>query len=292
MNNNSTLENKLKKYTALASGITVIAGAANAQVMHTDLNPDILLTGQGSMYLMDLNADGTDDFAFITADTVINGSATTGGVPFTYTIDIKAANVYPTPGNSWMANSSDTTVANVPSGSSIGVSDFNGLGSSGSYLGMMMDISIPLLGYSLTYPGGNFLGVEGYVGLQFDISGATHYGWARVEVSSAGDNLIIKEYAYEAIAGSSIQAGANGVGIDEISSLVEVRNVNNEIVILTTEKLDNAVATITSISGKQITSQAINNQVEKIKLNDISSGIYFVNINSDRGSITKKVYVR
>jgi hypothetical protein len=256
--------------------------------MHTDLNPDILLTGQGGMYLLDLNADGTDDFAFTSADTTVAG--TTSGL--SYTLDIKAGVLYPLSSNSWMANSSDTTVANVPSGSSIGVSDFNGLGSSGSYLGMMLDISIPLLGYSLTYPAGNFLGVDGYVGLQFDISGATHYGWARVEVSSAGDNLIIKEYAYEATADSSIQAGANGVGIDEISSLVEVRNVNNEILILTTEKLDNALATITSISGKQITTQAINNQVEKIKLNDISSGIYFVNINSDRGSITKKVYVR
>ena len=288
MNNNSTLENKLKKYTALASGITVIAGAANAQVMHTDLNPDVIVTGQGASYIMDLNADGTPDFSFYTADTTING--TTSGM--SYTLDIKAGIVYPGSGNSWMANSSDTTVANVPSGSSIGASDFNGLGTSGSYLGMMLDISVPLLGYSVTYPAGNFLGVDGFVGLKFDVSGATHYGWARVEVSSGSDTIIVKEYAYEATAGSSIQAGANGVGIDEISSLVEVRNINNEILILTTGKLDNAEATITSISGKQIASQAINNQVEKIKLNDISSGIYFVNINSDRGSITKKVYVR
>ena len=256
--------------------------------MHTDLNPDVIVTGQGASYIMDLNADGTPDFSFYTADTTING--TTSGM--SYTLDIKAGIVYPGSGNSWMANSSDTTVANVPSGSSIGASDFNGLGTSGSYLGMMLDISVPLLGYSVTYPAGNFLGVDGFVGLKFDVSGATHYGWARVEVSSGGDTLIVKEYAYEATAGSSIQAGANGVGIDEISSLVEVRNINNEILILTTGKLDNAEATITSISGKQITSQAINNQVEKIKLNDISSGIYFVNINSDRGSITKKVYVR
>ena len=288
MNNNSTLENKLKKYTALASGITVIAGAANAQVMHTDLNPDVVLTGQGASYPMDLNADGTPDFSFYTADTTVTG--TTSGM--SYTLDIKAGIVYPGSGNSWMANTSDTTVANVPSGSSIEASDFNGLGTSGSYLGMMLDISIPLLGYSITYPAGNFLGTDGYVGLKFDISGSTHYGWARVEVSSTGNTLTIKEYAYEATADSSIQAGANGVGINEVSSLIEIRNVNNEILILTTETLNNAVATVSSISGKQIVKQSINNQVEKIKLNEVSSGIYFVNVRTDAGNVTKKVYIR
>ena len=288
MDNKSTLENKLKKYTALASGITVIAGAANAQVLHTDLNPDVILTGQGAFYLMDLNADGTDDFTFVTADTTVTG--TTSGL--SYTLDVKAGVVYPGSGNSWMANSSDTTVANVPNGSSIGPSDFNGLGTSGSYLGMMLDISIPMISYSLTYPGGNFLGSDGFVGLKFDISGSTHYGWARVEMSSTGNTLTIKEYAYESTAGTGILAGANGVGINEVSSLIEIRNVNNEILILTTETLNNAEATITSISGKQISKQSINNQVEKINLNEVSSGIYFVNVRTDAGITTKKVYVR
>jgi hypothetical protein len=44
-----------------------------------------------------------------------------------------------------------------------------------------------------------------FVGFEFQISGTTHYGWANVTLSS--QTLVVNDWAYDNIAGQSIQAG-------------------------------------------------------------------------------------
>lgn len=50
-----------------------------------------------------------------------------------------------------------------------------------------------------------------YLGLKFQISGETHYGWARLNTKSSRDAVVIKVrltgYAYETVANQSIKAG-------------------------------------------------------------------------------------
>jgi hypothetical protein len=57
----------------------------------------------------------------------------------------------------------------------------------------------------------NLDGTTGYVGLRFNISSATHYGWARFTYDDATTgNLTLNDFAYENTAGASIAAGNIG----------------------------------------------------------------------------------
>ncbi len=54
-------------------------------------------------------------------------------------------------------------------------------------------------------------GTTGYTGLRFDISGGTHYGWARFTYNDASDNLVLHDFAYEDVAETSINAGDGAI---------------------------------------------------------------------------------
>ena len=52
-------------------------------------------------------------------------------------------------------------------------------------------------------------GTTGFVGLQFAISGSTHYAWARFTYDDATTgNITLHDFAYENVAGANILAGA------------------------------------------------------------------------------------
>ena len=50
---------------------------------------------------------------------------------------------------------------------------------------------------------------QAYLGLRFDIGGATHYGWARLSVPSA-TSFTLRDYAYNSVPGEGIMAGDMG----------------------------------------------------------------------------------
>ena len=50
---------------------------------------------------------------------------------------------------------------------------------------------------------------QGYLGLRFDIAGATHYGWARLNVPAA-TSFTLKDYAYNSVPDEGIIAGDHG----------------------------------------------------------------------------------
>lgn len=54
---------------------------------------------------------------------------------------------------------------------------------------------------------GDFLGIEKFIGVQFEAAGQTHFGWIRVSVALNGKSLKIKDYAYHKVPNTSINAG-------------------------------------------------------------------------------------
>ena len=70
---------------------------------------------------------------------------------------------------------------------------------------------------------GPFVNVtDGYLGLKFDINGATHYGWARFDVSTSGINTIdatLTGYAYESLAGAPVHIGGYDTVVPEPGTL-------------------------------------------------------------------------
>ena len=55
---------------------------------------------------------------------------------------------------------------------------------------------------------GRFVGQHAYMGVEFNIDGATHYGWIDVNVASLSPGAEIYGWGYETIPGASILAGA------------------------------------------------------------------------------------
>src|ERR1044071_81070 len=87
--NNSTLLKKLKQYSALVGPALVTAGVANAQILYTDIDPDVVIAPDAGMrdaIALDLNADGTADYEFTAGNnfsqqggTIVN---TVGAYPY------------------------------------------------------------------------------------------------------------------------------------------------------------------------------------------------------------------
>ena len=289
MGTNNTVESKIKRYSALAGGLTAVAGVANAQIVHTEINPDAFITGNGAVYNLDVDNNGVVDYTFYT----ITSSITyTFGNSSTF-INFSGAYMNPAAsGNSMMISSG---LLNVPAGSAIGsnasFSSFDGC------VGGVADVSLinPSSSSSYTFSIGNFLDADGFVGLKFQNSGNTHYGWVRIEVANGGDFLFIKEYAFESTPNTAINAGetANGpVGIADLENSVDINNFNNQLKITSSKILTNGIINVVSISGKKVVSKSFNINYERIDLNDLSTGIYIVNVYSDQDVINKKIYVR
>jgi hypothetical protein len=304
MKENSTLESKLKKYAALAGTVTAAVGSVSAQVNYTDLNPDVLVTGNLDSYLLDLNGDLTPDFSFVTLDTAFGGTNTSYfPIPVTYNVNYAGAQMNNFPGNQWAGEnvitgtgtsaSSSFGLANIPQGSSIGPG--NSWDSSSTLVGLNINVSIPLLGYSTNIQSGPMIGTTGFIGLKFSVGGNTHYGWARVEVTPNGEILSIKDYAYDGTPNTPIVAGETGsgpVGVNDNQDFVNVQTMGKFIRIELTQNLDFAQATVTSISGQEVVSRELNSTISDINTSEIASGIYILNINSNNGSYTKKLYVK
>lgn len=214
MDKKNTLESRLKKYTALAGGLTV-AVAGTGQVIYTDINPDSVNVGHFDATLIDFDGDGNDDFTLATVVGLVTGSFGSGTGVVNYSVNYSGALGVPGTGanSGWMASgaSSSAGLSNVTPGAAIGGAGAFGTGQGslgfvqGTYLGA------PYSNYYGPYTNGNFAdSTDAYIGVKFDIAGAAHFGWIRVDLSADGSTLTVKDYAYEATAGTAINAGDVG----------------------------------------------------------------------------------
>lgn len=299
MEKSNNLNLKIKRYAALATGVTAAAGAS-AQVTYTDINPDVVLTPSGTaQYLLNLDGDAVTDMGFVAASGSVTGVYTYGTLQIPYTLSYDAGvALFGTAApatNGWMGASSDFP-SNIPNGNAIGAAGtfYQAQGIVGNvqstYLGA------PVNGQYGPYSSGNFLGTEGYIGVRFDISGSTHYGWVRVEMASNGTSMTIKDYAYDATPNTAIAAGDMGtVGINEVNfenAIQFISNQNNQVTVKMNTTITNGMINVISIDGKNVASINVNSQTELVDLSNLSSGIYMVNLTSNEGTITKKFYVR
>ncbi|MCB9195863.1 MAG: T9SS type A sorting domain-containing protein [Flavobacteriales bacterium] len=291
-----TLDSKIKQYASVACGITAVT-SASAQVVYTDVNPDATITAGGatSQYAVDFDNDGSFDVAFAMFTGSQTGTYPYSGynIPYTldYTVGVATFGTAAPATNGWLASSGN--VAGLSAGSRIGSSaTFNG--SQGSMGGVFNTyLGAPISNSFGPYSSGNFLGAEKYLGVRFDINGAVHYGWVRVEMSADATTMIIKDYAYESTPETPINAGsqASMVSVDELASQVTVRNINNNLNIKL-EGINNADLTVVGLDGKQYINQVVGS-VDVVSLGDLSTGIYLVNISTEEGlTTTQKIYVK
>jgi hypothetical protein len=273
------LQSRISKYTAVA-GAVVSAAGAQAQVVYTDVNPDYSHDAPENngfaIYPLDLNNDQTVDFLVASRDTVTANAH----VRFTLAVPYGAGNAVAgdTPSNYDYALALDiNTMVD---------STLNWIAASNT-MAYNTDSNNP---YNENWNGVT----DKYLGLKFIVGGNTHYGWARLDSYAIGDSVVVKDYAFEATPNVGILTGNMGASLTEtqIENLVKfVNQSNNSVQVVVNGNLTNGVVSVVSSTGQIVSSDAITEKTFSVDMNNLSSGIYMVNVTFNEGSTTKKIIV-
>jgi len=215
------VQKRLNTYAVAAGAVGVslmaLASPSEAEILYTPANKVI---GRGSTYNLDVNGDGIVDFTiaerpgatqFRTSQALWAKAATGNAVECSSTFCASSA-AYP--------------VALRP-GSQIGPK-VRGRGWMGRNAPMAFEELFKLGTLQYGCPWANVS--DRYLGLEFKIDGEYHYGWARLTVKFHGGppkdrtwEAQLTGYAYETVAGKSINAGQtkdNGDDVDESDASV------------------------------------------------------------------------
>lgn len=282
------LREKLSKYAAAAAAIGGVAGV-NAQVVYTDINPDVEVNDDnnaGGFSLIGLDIDNNSAFDFIIAarDTTIASQG--------FTLRYSLAVPY----------NSSNAVAGYASGSFFYASALNNAANidaslnwgSGSSFAATMGWSTYVTG-SGTYQYGAWNGVaDKYLALRFTDGANTYYGWARFTYPDQGDHFIVKDYAYNSTADGAIAAGDMGaVGLDgaTLDQLVHFINKTDNTVLVKVNGLNGGTVNVVSANGQSVQSGEILNNEYVVDMNNLATGIYMINVTVEGVSLTKKMIV-
>jgi hypothetical protein len=273
------LQSRISKYTAVA-GAVVSAAGAQAQVVYTDVNPDYSHDAPQNngfaVYPLDLNNDQTIDFVIVSRDTVTPnatvrltlaapygaGNAVAGENPggYDYALALDINSMVDSTLN-WIA-ATNTMAYNVDSANPYN-ENWNGV-------------------------------TDKYLGLKFVVGANTHYGWARLDSYAIGDSVVVKDYAFDATPNVGIMTGAMGASLTEtqVENLVKfINKSNNSVQVVLNGNLTNGVVSVVSSTGQVVSSDAITEKTFSVDMNNLSSGIYMVNVTFNEGATTKKIIV-
>ena len=258
----NSFSKKLVKYGALSLAIAGVADATG-QIIYTDVDPDFV-GGSGDSFFLDFDVDAVDDI-------VVNQF---------YNVSYELLQAVPTGANGVLAQSAGGFfyASNLSYGAAIsaGAGSFRSFGDFCAGGG---------------YAGSQHCGAgEGYLGVEFDISGNTHYGWVRVDVADSS-NFIILDYAYEATPDTKILAGnILSVGDFDPSNFKYFVDVNSQLNIKASVPMTNVA--IHNVLGQQVVSQKLANTNEVVDLASFTTGVYFVTVTIDDNSKSFKIIKR
>jgi hypothetical protein len=302
-------KNLLKKFSAFIIPIaigntTIFSSSANAQIIYTDLNPNVLLSCDFSNpcsgdYSLDLNNDGINDFV-LSARKKFVGCGVCGG-QLVYAMANGDSAVIATTAYSWIADKQGGYPINTLIDSSLGWTN-------AVHTLVTKEVNClscaPSQGSHLVHSNasGTWLNVYGkYLALKIKVGTNIYYGWVRLAASIGANtvSMTIMDYAYNTIANQPILAGqAVATGIDPLSFgdglgvrlfpnpakdylTIELPNTNKEVEV-----------TIADITGKMIY-RTIVSDIQKLDVNtqDFGTGIYVVQIQSADFIATKKLVI-
>jgi len=217
------IEKRLAAYATAAGVALAVAPAAGAQVIYTDVEPDVCLSGF-STHFIDLDNDGVDDFRIAHGYSF----APFGGACHTFTCYGDIEGNYGD--NRFMAFETGRFAQDLSSGATIS-SLQNFENPSNTYYALFSFGVGP-------WHGGN----NAFVGLKFvaDRAGAatTHYGWVRISSSDDVLSICIHDFAYESTPDAPIGGGA--VPVELVSFYAQVSGDNVALNWETSSETNNA----------------------------------------------------
>jgi hypothetical protein len=256
------LSKRLAQYGTLTLAMAGLMDA-NGQIVYTAVDPGDGTTNMNNFPIeIDLDNDTTHEFdvrlkytarLYVFPNSTLTGASVLGNslggsldnYDYPFALD-----------NGFVISSGKTTWINNPNQIMV----FNNCSYTGSDLNQWCDVT------------------DKYLGLRFQILGATHYGWARLDVGDLPDTWILKDYAYNSVAGAPIMAGQTVLGVDDHAvSKVKIVALNKTIALFNLpQATDYSVYTM---AGKLALDGKITNSSKySIEANTLSTGVYIIEL--------------
>lgn len=290
---------KIADYAKIAAVLLFANTKTSAEVIYTDLDPDIELLLNGETAFIDLDSNGNVDFLFFRSSLTYyfwNG--------FSSTFRLRQAD--------WVSPyESVNGILGDPVTSSGGINnipapiDSNVLISSERYFqpslfqvmsfGFYTDLGWWHYAFGGLVPWNTDTLENKYLGVKFiDAEACFHYGWIRCEIEDSCKRLIIKDYAYETECDYPIETGSKesyvSIQVNENTIAANIYSFGNSVFVKLNGALNNAELHVYNLEGKEIYRNELQDQFSEIKVNALK-GIYLVEIITDEGRFTKKVYL-
>ena len=292
----------LKKFYAFIVTTIMFSVSANAQIIYTDVNPNIVrscaFSGACSGdYSLDLNNDGINDFVLSPRKKFV-GCGVCGG-QLVYAMANGDSAVISSTSNSWIADATGGYALNTLIDSSLGWT--NAIHTLVTKRVDCVSCS-PSSGTHLVHSpaSGPWLNIYGkYLGLKIQVGTNFYYGWIKLGVGIGSNtvSITIMEYAYNSIANQPILAGqtiVTGVIENSFASSINLfpNPAENHLTIALGSNNQKVEVTITDITGKIIYSTKAS-ETQKIEVNtqDFAEGVYVVQVQTADFTVTKKLVV-
>ena len=247
----------------------LLVGNPSAQIVYTDLNPDSIVAGTiqnpTAQFNLDLDKDGAADFN-------IRHNNFSGYIQAEFYTNFGQVGEI-------MTNGTGAPIA-LSANDDINSSQPDWVCTAGQSSNSALFMSTN---------GANFVG-EGdkFVGLRIKLNGQWHYGWVCIDIPADTSQIIIKGYAYELSANTSIDAGQKVTGINDAAG--EDRNLvsvyPDPFIVSTTIQIPKVMERVTfslyNLYGQKIRSiKCIAENKIILDRGNLSPGIYFYKLEAE-----------
>lgn len=264
------LTKRLLQYGAFSAAILGTTDAAG-QIVYTDI-ADETVDALNARVAVDINNDGTGDYLF---------GAGTGSTGFTFVFPASSSMAPAYNSNLFVGFTSGAYAypSNLNDGDVIDATN-------ATFSGLRGDFNYGSCGY----PGSQFCdGMDGYVGLHFDIGGSIHYGWVRIQVAASGASMIIKDYAYNSVAGDAIEAGQTlSVNDFAFNDFTHFYDTNTNMLSLNSATSPLTGIEIYNVLGKSVLNETLATNETQLDLSGMAAGVYLAKIQIEGGTKTIK----
>jgi len=270
-------DTRLMRYlsaTGLLGGLPALG-----QIQYTDVQPDSVAVKDGLGLFFDLDQDGAEDFGVEVFSTTSYGVTVDAAI-------VNAVNLY---ANNGVAGQYVITYA------------YSGY-SSGTYAASKLNAGVVVdaaLDFEPELPmGARFSGtpigfpwdagaVDGFLGLRLEVNGATHYGWARLDLSSDLDTVVLKDFAINLTPNAPISTGQTVSLVEDFERALTLHRSGNVVTLELRDPAIQGTYEVLELSGKGIATGTLNSGLHQISLP--SSGIYLIRLNTPELVWTKKL---
>lgn len=277
----SNFEQKLKSYTALAAGMMPATGVANAQIIYTDLDPDISISD--SNYLLSLNNDTIPEFNIVHMGYFYYSTS------FLNIVGIQALSQNEILGDTTKVVYGSYTSTNffpkaLNKNDLIDADQKVWLDSNYAQLYVKGVYGSTVVKY------GNWQNVsDKFLGLRFKIGNDWHYGWARLTVAPNASSFTIKDYAYESHPNKKILAGQTFSNINENpDQYISIYPTQNQLMIFLRKDITNAQGSLYNLMGEKISQINLEKGKNIVETTELPSGIYILRVQIGDREFSKK----